>query len=126
MLLQRYVSPDLTHFVGQKKRTLWEQYKILKKILRSGTLRARKPIGLTHVPHVLQIRTDARFSDNKAYLSSIVCFCDIPLSDLYIHMQKYSRFGLAFAKEFLLEAGATPVMYIPTKARPSLLPFPDF
>lgn len=42
----------------------------------------------------------------------VVCFCDIPVSDLGIHMGKYSRFGLSFLKPFLIEKGANPVLYV--------------
>ena len=42
----------------------------------------------------------------------MVCFCDIPDSDLAIHVNKYSRFGLAFKKEFLIAKGACPVFYV--------------
>src|SRR5262249_10646482 len=40
------------------------------------------------------------------------CFCDIPLSDLGLHMQKYSRFGISFRKSVLLKKGANPVFYM--------------
>ena len=43
--------------------------------------------------------------------------------DLDVHMRKYSRFGIAFTKDFLLEKGASPVMYVPGRGRPALLPF---
>lgn len=43
----------------------------------------------------------------------MVCFCDIPIADLPLHMEKYSRFGLAFKKEFLIPKGARPVFYVP-------------
>jgi Putative abortive phage resistance protein AbiGi, antitoxin len=42
----------------------------------------------------------------------VVCFCDIPTPDLAIHVGKYSKFGLAFTKEFLIEQGACPVFYV--------------
>jgi hypothetical protein len=71
----------------------------------------------------LERRSAARLSDNRAYRGSFVCFCDIPLSDLGLHIWKYGRFGLAFTKAFLLELGATPVMYVPTTGRPAILPW---
>jgi hypothetical protein len=126
MSIQRYVSPDLTHFVGRGKRNQKERYEVLRAILNSGRLRARKPTDLERAPYVLSINAEAKLSTNDAYAPSVVCFCDIPLGDLDIHMRKYSRFGIAFTKDFLLKAGATPVMYIPTKARPVLSPFKDF
>src|SRR5689334_24442201 len=42
----------------------------------------------------------------------MVCFCDIPVEDLPLHMKKYSQFGLAFSKGFLIGKGATPVFYV--------------
>jgi len=43
----------------------------------------------------------------------IVCFCDIPQDDLVIHCAKYSCFGMAFPRQFLVDRGAAPVMYVP-------------
>jgi Putative abortive phage resistance protein AbiGi, antitoxin len=53
-----------------------------------------------------------------------VCFCDIPVQDLEIHMKKYSRFGLSFEKRFLISRfGASPVFYIAETARVRGTPF---
>jgi len=123
---QRYVSPDLTHFVGRSLRTDECRYRLLGKILRGGVLKARpKPRGL-RAAYVLVTNTNEELSSNKAYRGSVVCFCDIPLSDLPLHMRKYRRFGLAFRKDFLLEQGALPVLYIPLSGRPALLPFKGY
>jgi hypothetical protein len=46
----------------------------------------------------------------------VVCFCDIPLPDLPLHMTKYSRFGIAFRREFLISFGANPVFYVANNA----------
>lgn len=131
MDIQRYVSPDLTHFVGRGRKPLHEQYRLLKKILREGTLRAPGPKRIKREASIvgldkrywLERKSAARLSDNGAYRGSFVCFCDIPLSDLGLHIWKYGRFGLAFSKAFLLELGATPVMYVPTRGRPAILPW---
>ena len=42
----------------------------------------------------------------------MVCFCDIPLDKLSIHMKKYKRFGLAFTKKFMKKKGCSPVYYV--------------
>ncbi|MGH9866911.1 MAG: abortive infection system antitoxin AbiGi family protein [Candidatus Polarisedimenticolia bacterium] len=47
---------------------------------------------------------------------SAVCFCDIPLRDLGVHMGKYGQFGLAFPKPFLIAQGASPVFYVAQNA----------
>ena len=113
--LQRYVSKELTHFVGQqlreegiKKEEFEEkQYNLLLKILTDGELRSSTPDK-----GELRIHLTARMSDNKMYIHHTVCFCDIPVNDLDIHMKKYSRFGLSFLKSFLVQKGASPVFYI--------------
>jgi hypothetical protein len=98
---------------------------VLRKILSERVLRAPKPERFRRAPYVLRIY---RFglSENRAYRGSVVCFCDIPQGDLGLHMKKYGRFGLAFAKDYLLERGATPVMYIPDRGRPAILPWPGY
>jgi hypothetical protein len=125
MDIQRYVSRDLTHFVGRGRKPLNQQYQVLRKILTERVLRAPKPKRFSRAPYVLRIY---RFglSENRAYRGSVVCFCDIPQGDLGLHMRKYGRFGLAFAKDFLLERGATPVRYIPDRGRPDILPWPGY
>jgi Putative abortive phage resistance protein AbiGi, antitoxin len=112
---QRYVSPELTHFVG---RGLSEdkQYSLLVNvILKEGCLKfppidANRCIeGLSgNLPLVGGTSDD----DTEAAYSQRVCFCDIPVTDLEIHMNKYSRFGLSFLKDFLVRKGANPVLYV--------------
>jgi hypothetical protein len=75
------------------------------------------------VAYALDIDSDAPLHGNEAFRGSYICFCDIPVGDLSIHMRKYSQFGVAFPKDFLLELGASPVMYVPGQGRPALLPF---
>jgi hypothetical protein len=59
----------------------------------------------------------ARLSRNELFVPEVVCFADIPIDELRIHMVKYSEFGIAFPKHFLLTFGACPVLYVPTTAR---------
>lgn len=108
--IQRYVSNELTHFVGWKLDDEESQYSLLVEILTSGQL--------SHFPHKrnvranLHINTHARLSDNEMYTPEVVCFCDIPTGELDIHISKYSCFGLSFLKSFLVRKGANPVFYI--------------
>jgi hypothetical protein len=125
MLAQRYVSNYLTHFVGASLQRPQEQYKLLKQILKTRTLRAF-PGPIERPYHIVKRDTDARLSSNRACEGSMVCFCDIPLCDLPLHMMKYSPFGMAFSKEFLADLGAMPVSYIPLTGRPSLLPYEKY
>ena len=124
---QRYVSPDLTHFVGRRLPNQEKQYQRLKQIIKGGVLRVGPPsIQDPRTYHGLTIYTGRQLSSNNGYQGSFVCFCDIPLGDMAVHMEKYSHFGLAFSKEFLAEKGAIPVMYIPFRGRPALLPFAHY
>jgi Putative abortive phage resistance protein AbiGi, antitoxin len=114
---QRYVSHELTHFVGRSLRgqiatpeeVQDQQFAVLVKILRDGAL--GQQIGGAR--RVIAFQTgEAKLSSSEKYSAQMVCFCDIPVDDLSLHMRKYSQFGLAFSKQFLIGAGATPVFYI--------------
>ncbi|MFH1060456.1 MAG: abortive infection system antitoxin AbiGi family protein, partial [Pseudomonadota bacterium] len=115
MSLQRYVSDELTHFVGRGLSHLdqaeEQQYALLVEILRGGVLGTDKSTEVTY-------SKDKRFSANEFYKANLVCFSDIPVPDLGIHMGKFSRFGLAFRKCDLIARGANPVFYVATNANP--------
>lgn len=118
--VQRYVSDELTHFVGGGKPTPDKQYRVLVKILGEG--------WITHPPHKmikdssgiyvpqesgnLYVDWNARLSHDEMYIPQVVCFCDIPIEDLQLHISKYSPFGVSFAKKFLVQKGANPVFYV--------------
>jgi hypothetical protein len=110
---QRYVSTELAHFVG-RGLAAEEQYQLLIKIINEG--------WITHPPHNpnisgnLSVNNAAKFSANEIYSPEIVCFCDIPLADLGIHISKYSPFGLSFSKDFVVKQGGCPVFYMPLQA----------
>jgi hypothetical protein len=55
---------------------------------------------------------NASFSEREMYHFPGVCFCDIPVADLPLHIGKYSPFGMGFLKAFLVKRGASPVFYI--------------
>jgi hypothetical protein len=107
--LQRYVSRELTHFLG-RKRDDEGRYRLMLEVLLSG--------WFTHYPHNpnisgnLSVNSDSLISNNEMYNPQCICFCDIPLDDLSIHMEKYSPFGIAFEKSFLISKGANPVFYV--------------
>ena len=108
---QRYISGDLSHFVGRGKSDE-EQYDILvNKILKKGWITH----GPTHNPCAhrgLSINLSEPISADKMLQYQVVCFCDIPEADIAIHVSKYSKFGLSFKKKYLVELGACPVFYI--------------
>jgi hypothetical protein len=109
--LQRYVSDELSHFVGRGRASEDEQYDLLvNKILRTG--------WLTHPPHKpdtprgVRLNLAKPMSTDESIDYEVVCFCDIPVTDLALHISKYSKFGLSFRKEFLIPIGACPVFYV--------------
>jgi hypothetical protein len=110
MGLQRYVSTELTHFLGKDLENDDARYALLVKIILGG--------WLTHPPHDPTAPFDEHFEAEKPIsadglaVRGIVCFCDIPIHDYKIHMTKYSHFGLSFAKSHLVKRGASPVYYV--------------
>jgi hypothetical protein len=114
---QRYVSNELTHFVGKNLKTDEERFALLVRIIREGILRPGR-VGhfLTGFTMAIPVR-GGTLSTNQAVTSTVVCFCDIPVSDLGIHMKKYKPFGIAFEKRLLIAKGANPVFYIASDAR---------
>lgn len=115
---QRYVSRELTHFVGRERSSDDERYSLLvncilkPRELKASILRSRNSDRQIS----LSVRSNKKFSDGDMYVRNYVCFCDIPLGDMGIHMVKYSDFGLSFDKSFLIKNGASPVLYIANKS----------
>ncbi len=110
MAHQRYVSNELTHFVGGRLKSDEERFSLLVAILKTGILHSEpsmvdSPVCFTY-SFPISVDTDEMFSVH------CVCFCDIPLADLGIHVKKYGPFGVAFTKGFLVGKGASPVFYI--------------
>jgi hypothetical protein len=82
MQLQRYVSPDLTHFVGQHLRTGTERYRLLKRILKRGLLRASPRSGRANpLARVLLKNTGVGISSNEGCVLPVVCFQDFGAYD---------------------------------------------
>lgn len=123
--IQRYISDELTHFVGKGLSSENDQYNLLVNILSSGCL--------THPPHEhtantsggLTLSQHLKASENLMYSPEVVCFCDIPLDDIGLHITKYSRVGLAFKKSFLVERGVNPVFYISKDSKVKYWPSAD-
>jgi len=103
---QRYISNELFHFVAKDKKES-EQYETFKKILDEHKL------GIGN-PHFKTVKFDDKksLSSNEAYIPDMVCFSDIPLGDIKLHIKKYSSFGISFLKRYLITKGANPVWYI--------------
>lgn len=134
--MQSYVSDQLTHFVGRSRPDDQARFELLLQILRGGVLLdprysgkrdtpifhfdVETPEGLereTFYPDpYFEVRPHASIDTNEFVAAELVCFCDIPVDQLRIHTTKYSRFGLAFAKPFLIAQGAHPVWYVAKSA----------
>lgn len=116
---QRYISNELTHLIGRKLKSHEEIYEILIKILQEK--------HITYPPHekkdlnarCLTTCYKADFTENEMYEPTVVCFCDIPVCDLSIHINKYSPFGLSFDKAFIARNGGGPVYYVSKTAAPA-------
>ncbi|MFZ0426802.1 MAG: abortive infection system antitoxin AbiGi family protein [Acidobacteriota bacterium] len=112
---QRYASTELTHFTGSGQQGSEEKiFETLTQIVKSGRLTGRPDVDPTDKFYKARLKMGIR--NGNWY----VCFCDIPVADLALHAAKYSRFGLSFRKEFIIQQGGTPVFYMAT-SKPSLL-----
>ncbi|HXA17974.1 MAG TPA: abortive infection system antitoxin AbiGi family protein [Thermoanaerobaculia bacterium] len=143
--LPSYVSSELTHFVGAGEPSDEDRFQLFVKILREGKLldgrslhrAAKRPVSFLDVD--AGDGTEARQNyfaepyfdtDLRADLESndfvrpdMVCFCDIPHKPpgfFRIHTAKYNRFGIAFARSFLVRQGACPVFYVARSAATSM------
>jgi hypothetical protein len=111
---QGYVSDELTHFVGRGKTT-GNQYNLLvNKILKTGWL-MHAPFNPS-IQRTVDLDLSKPISTDEMIKYQVVCFCDIPKDKLTIHVGKYSRFGLAFKKPYLIDKGACPVFYAANEA----------
>jgi hypothetical protein len=108
---QRYVSNELTHFVGRSLSNDDERYDLLIKIIKGGVL-SYPPHDVLDKSLHLQVNFSAAVTEDGFAVPMIICLCDIPLVDLKLHMQKYSQFGLCFSRATLVEKGASPVFYV--------------
>jgi hypothetical protein len=111
--LQRYVSEELTHFVGMGQEPE-DQYNLLVTILKGCQLHPHgfPSDGFPHQKTSIKLAPNFSSDPNELLKPTVVCFCDIPIADMRIHMAKYSNFGLSFLKSLLVQKGANPVFYV--------------
>lgn len=112
---QRYISNELTHLFGNKQEEKGDKpYNTLCSILSEGILSPHGKKG--GFEFTVRGGPQLKLSDNTMYHPDMICFCDIPLGDLHIHINKYGQFGISFPKKFVVRQGGTPVFYIPKQA----------
>lgn len=110
---QNYVASELTHFVGRSLPNNDERYSLLITIIKTGLIITRNQNRRGAL--IAHINPNIGISSNDMFNPDMVCFCDIPCSDFKIHMNKYSKFGISFKKDFLISQGVRPVFYIPLR-----------
>ncbi len=113
--IQRYMSSDLTHFIGRSLLTDQEQFELMIKIIRSGIIETRN--NNRKGAYITRCAYWQNLNSNEMFIPDMVCFCDIPITECEIHMQKYSNLGISFKKEFLIKQGVRPVLYIPSQVK---------
>jgi hypothetical protein len=139
------VSAELTHFVGAGEPTDEDRFELLVQIVRDGmlidgrSLRRAKKLPVSFLDIVERDGTERRYDyfaepyfdtnvladleSNDFVRPDMVCFCDIPYKPpefFRVHTAKYNRFGVAFAREFLVPQGASPVFYVARSATTSM------
>jgi len=114
---QRYISDELTHFLGRELKdeddAEQKQYEVLCKILKERKLRGKQTASRKASVISWSWNLKAKPSQNDMVNTDMVCFCDIPLQDLNLHIKKYSPFGLSFDKNFIVRKSGSPVYYLP-------------
>lgn len=98
-----YVSRYLTHWVGRHK-TDEERFAILTQ-----DILAKRELLYSNC----NIPFGNRYGGIKpgAWGLPMVCFTDIPFSEIEDHCTKYSDFGVVFHKVYLMHSCVTPVWY---------------
>jgi hypothetical protein len=111
----RYTSNQFFHFVGRNNPSADEaNYETLKKILNARCV--------SHRPHEndwgqvgYTINWERSIKGEELIVPTVTCYADIPFESLGIHVKKYGKFGLSFSRDLLIQYGARPVMYVPTR-----------
>ena len=50
--------------------------------------------------------------ENKMWAIPMVCFCDIPLSNIAEHTKKYGNYAIGIKKTWAIKQGVTPILYV--------------
>ena len=52
------------------------------------------------------------YSGDKKWAIPMVCFCDIPLSNIAEHTKQYGNYAIGIKKTWAIEQGVTPILYV--------------
>ena len=55
--------------------------------------------------------------NGKNFAIPMVCFCDIPLSQIQNHVNRYGKYGIGVTKEFAKRNDITPVLYVDASSK---------
>jgi len=110
-----YTSQEFFHFVGRSDPAAdCVNYETLKKVLTIGCI--------SHKPHEdswgqvgYTINWQRSVLDEELIVPTVTCYADIPCESLGIHVTKYGKFGLSLPRDLLIQYGARPVIYVPTR-----------
>ena len=57
-------------------------------------------------------KKDAERDDVLEWAVPMVCFCDLPLSQLGFHLSVYGDYGIGMSKEWGMKKGISPILYV--------------
>ena len=52
------------------------------------------------------------YPGDKKWAIPMACFCDIPLSDIVEHTQKYGNYAIGLKKSWAIDQGVSPILYV--------------
>lgn len=111
-----YTSKELFHFVGHNHPLDdVSNFRILKKILSDACV-SHPPFDSDWGAVSYTVNWEESLLSEKLVVPTVTCYADIPLGSLGPHIAKYGKFGLSLRKDRLIQTGARPVTYIPTRA----------
>lgn len=62
---------------------------------------------------------DFKFMDDDEFAIPMVCFCDIPLSQIRNHIDKYGGYAIGLKKDWGIKNGINPVFYVLSDSFPT-------
>lgn len=98
-----YISNSLTHWVGRAEPSDDHRYDLLvnKIIARQELLFSKCPWDFS-----------TKWGGVTNVGLPVICFTDIPFSEVEPHCSRYSRFGISLTKNYLANCLASPVAYV--------------